>query len=119
MKTLGKILILLIAWCLLTGLTYPVSQTPWADSVRVMVREARAKRKAKMETAALQHGRHEPQAGRASHGDAKPEPRKGPRAKAPNLSLGSLAEIRIFLMFSLIPCVLTILLRKALRRKIA
>ncbi len=48
MKTLGKILILLFAWCVLTGITYPVSRTSWADGVRVMVREARAKRMMKM-----------------------------------------------------------------------
>lgn len=135
MKTLGKILILLFAWCVLTGITYPVSRTSWADGVRVMVREARAKRMMKMREqtvnpnenrtestregmkAGTREAAEPSEAGkkfsgaRAHDSQGRPETagqKPEPHIKAPNLSLAGLAEIRIFAMFALIPAILTV-----------
>lgn len=47
-KVFCRVLILVVAWCLLTGATYPLSKTKWADDMRQKVVEFRAKRHQRM-----------------------------------------------------------------------
>ncbi|MDO4583840.1 MAG: beta-galactosidase [Planctomycetia bacterium] len=105
MKTLRRMTVLLLAWILLTLSLVPISWTPWADDVRAMVQKARAAKAARMQP---------PQ---EVPGDAKPQPKKRKAPKPADFSWKAWAEIRVFLLYTFIPCFLTILLLQKPWRK--
>ncbi|MDO4585823.1 MAG: hypothetical protein Q4C95_00845 [Planctomycetia bacterium] len=45
MKNIGKILILFLVGVLMISISYPVSQTEWADGIRVQVQKKRKERR--------------------------------------------------------------------------
>ncbi|MDO5112913.1 MAG: beta-galactosidase [Planctomycetia bacterium] len=105
MKTLWRGMVLLLVWVLLTLSLVPISWTPWADDVRAMVQKARAAKAARMQP---------PQ---EVPGDAKPQPKKRKAPKPADFSWKAWAEIRVFLLYTFIPCFLTILLLQKPWRK--
>ena len=113
MKIFGRIVILLFAWVLLVGAVYPVRYTPWADNVRTMVQEARARRRAQMQNS-QQPNQHQNRGEKAvSDGSEKPAkasaPPSGPKAKPANVCWASVRQIWKFALYTLIPCFVTII----------
>ena len=101
MKTLAKLVALLLLGIVLTAAVYvPVSRTTWSDDVRVQVQEMRAKK-------------HAPKPGMKA-----PQAPKGPKKpKPPQLTWRAASEVRVFAMFVGVPLLLTAGVSACLKKK--
>lgn len=110
MKSLRRLIVLLLVWFFLTLSLVPISRTPWAENVRVRVQKARAAKMARLPSSSTETLSTET-------ASTQPQPPKRKAPKPMDFSWKAWAEIRIFLLYTSIPCLLTILLLQKPWRK--
>ena len=119
MKTVAKLVIILVVGVLLSLIIYPVGRTTWADGVRERVQKIRAERRAAQMASQKADGKTADRPAVKEQKLDKPGeagPRKGPTPKPPTCSVAAFVQGGKSLVQILVPCLLTAIILLIKRR---
>ena len=120
MKTVAKLVIILVVGVLLSLIIYPVGRTTWADGVRERVQKIRAERRAAQKApdgkTADRPAVKEQKPNKPGEAGPAKGPGKGPTPKPPTCSVAAFVQGGKSLVQILIPCLLTAIILLIKRR---